>query len=200
MKRVFIFILLSALFTVKVSAQKEFSVELLEGSFLTIKGNSNVVPFKINLRGDDFPKDKFSITAVNIDNKVFISDNRLNVDVKNFSSDNKMALRDFKKLLKYREFPYLSLEVVSLVFKTRPCGNVYGAEAVGILTVGGVRKEYEIPLTLAGSTPLNRATGHIKLNIKDFGLEPPVEMMGLIKVSEWIEIDFNLHFNLTEAG
>jgi hypothetical protein len=38
--------------------------------------------------------------------------------------------------------------------------------------------------------------GRVKLSIKDFGLTPPVEMMGLIKVSEWIEVAFNLNLSL----
>ena len=34
--------------------------------------------------------------------------------------------------------------------------------------------------------------GKLKLNIKDFSLEPPKKMLGLIVVSEIIEINFKL--------
>ena len=35
-------------------------------------------------------------------------------------------------------------------------------------------------------------TSENKMALRDFGLDPPVEMMGLIRVSEWINIDFNI--------
>jgi hypothetical protein len=34
--------------------------------------------------------------------------------------------------------------------------------------------------------------GEKRLSIKDFGLEPPSPLMGLIKVSEWIDIHLKL--------
>jgi hypothetical protein len=30
------------------------------------------------------------------------------------------------------------------------------------------------------------------MTIRDFGIEPPVALLGLVRVSEWIEIDFDL--------
>jgi len=38
-----------------------------------------------------------------------------------------------------------------------------------------------------------------KISIRDFGLTPISQMMGLIKVSEWIDIDFHMICKITTS-
>lgn len=177
-------------------AQNEVSVDLLKGSSLTINGNSNIVPFKIQLKGDNFPFKNISVSAIQKENKIFVSQTMFSIDVKNFTSENKMALRDFKKLIKYDRYPEISVEITSLEITPKPCGRESVGKATGLLTISGITREYNISLSMNRFENEYYTQGRVKLSIKDFGLTPPVEMMGLIKVSEWIEVAFNLNLSL----
>lgn len=187
------------MYSFEVTAQETVQFDLLKSSSITIYGNSNITPFNIYLKGDNFPEKRFSVKATEKDNKIFISGSVFSVDVNRFTSGNKMALRDFKKLIKSDVYPEISVEVTSLDIKKSACGKKENIDATGTLTITGVRKSYAVSLNYNESTDVYSATGSIKVNIRDFGLKPPVEMLGLIKVSEWIDINFKLNFNLAKA-
>ena len=195
MKRAIGIILLVVAFQ-QVQAQKRVSLDLMKGSSLTILGKSNIVPFKIFLKGDSFPSGKLSLVTTEKENKIFLNDGQLSVNVNDFTSDNRMALRDFKKLVKSESFPEIKLEITSLDLQRKSCGKAFGGTANSVLTITGVSKQYIIPLNLESCSDFYTAEGRVKLSIRDFGLNPPVEMMGLIKVSEWIEIVFNVNLNI----
>ncbi len=195
MKRAIGIILLVVAFQ-QVQAQKRVSLDLMKGSSLTILGKSNIVPFKIFLKGDSFPSGKLSLVTTEKENKIFLNDGQLSVNVNDFTSDNRMALRDFKKLVKSESFPEIKLEITSLDLQRKSCGKAFGGIANSVLTITGVSKQYIIPLNLESCSDFYTAEGRVKLSIRDFGLNPPVEMMGLIKVSEWIEIVFNVNLNI----
>lgn len=185
----------------QATGQKNVSIDLLKGSSLTIYGSSNVVPFKIHLKGDNFPSKNISISAIHRDNKIFVSESILSINVKNFTSENRMALKDFKKLIKHDRYPEISVEITSLEMTKKTCVRECSAgNATGYLTITGIKKEYNIPLSFNKFDKVFIAEGKIRINIKDFGLTPPTEMMGLIKVSEWIEVVFNLNLSMEELN
>ncbi len=195
------FILFLVLITFQqVSAQKEISLGLLKGSSLTIYGSSNIVPFKIQLKGDNFPVQNLSIYATQSENKIFVSEKVFSIDVKKFTSDNRMALRDFKKLIKSDRYPEISVEITSLEFNSKTSDQESTGSATGFITITGIKKEYRIPLSYNKFNNVYYAEGKLKLSIKDFGLNPPSEMLGLIKVNEWIDIEFNLNFYLDKLN
>ncbi len=59
------------------------------------------------------------------------------------------------------------------------------------LTITGQTKSYSIPFETHQNDSKIHLKGNKRISIRDFGLEPPITMMGLIKVSEWIEIQFS---------
>lgn len=196
MRRVFQILLFIFLTFQQSNAQNEFSVKLLKGSSLTINGNTNIVPFKIQLKGDNFPLKNISVSATHRENKIFVSENSFSIDIKKFTSENKMALRDFKKLIKSDRYPEILFEIASLEFENNHCDKESAGKATGYLIITGIKKEYNIFLSSNKLDNVYYVQGKVKLSIKDFGLTPPTEMMGLIKVSEWIDIAFNLNLSL----
>lgn len=178
-----------------LSAQVKVSFAFQKNSSITIYGSSNITSFKLILKGEKLPLETFMITATPVQNKMLISENRLTVEVKNFTSGNKMALRDFFKLVKSDIYPtirfqliYLELDQVQLEQTLQP---TYVNAFVNI-TISGITKEYYIPISAVSNGDFFTFCGRKRLSIRDFGLTPPVELIGLIKVSEWIDIDFNL--------
>jgi hypothetical protein len=138
-------------------------------------------------------KKNFVIYATQNQNKIILSQNTHPIMVSNFTSNNRMALRDFLKLVKSDVYPSFQVQLNAIETSSKTANNDYlkGMASVNI-TITGVTKQYIIPISSERKGELFTFNGSKKLNIRDFGLKPPVEMMGMIRVSEWIDIDFNI--------
>ena len=113
--------------------------------------------------------------------------------VKNFVSNNALALKDFLKLLKSDNYPTLQVQIHHLDLKPIfEKGKTSKGEALVNITITGKTIQYAIPITFNNNGNLYTVNGSKKLNIRDFGLIPKNKMMGMIQVSDWIDIDFHI--------
>jgi hypothetical protein len=173
-------------------AQTQARLELDNSSSLTIFGSTNISKFKLVLPGDKFPGKVFNFTYQLNENRLGISQNRLALEVKNFTSNNRIALNGFLKLIKSETYPVLDIQLNNLeILSSVPDSNSITGKAFLYITITGVTKQYYIPFSSWSANGLRYADGKLRISIRDFGLIPPVEMMGMVKTSEWIEI--NLH-------
>jgi len=198
MKKFSSIVLLISIFINSLSSQTSVKVNLLKNSWLTINGTTNILPFKLTHNGDMLLDKSITMTATQNQNKLYLSQNQLDIQVKNFSTDNPMALRDFMKLIKSDVYPSIKTQLNYI--ETLP-SNERDTYSKGIaqvnITITGVTHQYSIPVSSNIHGEYISVVGEKKINIRDFGLEPPVEMMGLIKVSEWISINFRMVCKLT---
>jgi len=188
-------IILQLIFIAYTSAfgQATFTVELQKNSSLTINGTTNVLPFKLSQSGDKLLKRNFVITAIQNQNRVVLSHNQQSIIVKSFDSKNKMALRDFFKLVKVNNYPNFNVQLN--YFELQPKMNNSDTSKANVsvnITITGKTKQYNIQVTSSQDGDLYTLNGKENINIRDFGLTPPVEMLGFIRVSEWIDIDFHI--------
>ena len=174
-------------------AQSTMSVDLQKNSSITINGTTNVLSFKLTQNGEKLTKRNFIINATLNQNRILLSQNEHAIVVRDFNSSNKMALRDFLKLVNADNYPafHVKLNYFDLDSKTNN-KELYRANVSLDLTITGKTKQYNILVESNHEGDLYRLNGIKKINIRDFGLVPPVEMMGLIRVNEWIEINFNI--------
>lgn len=189
---------LSILFSGFLFSQTTVSVDLQKNSWLAIHGTTNIVSFKLVHDGEKLLGKAITMTATQNKNKIYTSKNQLSIEVKNFTSENKMALRDFMKLIKSDTYPNLHVQlnyIETLAGKEKDRYNK-GNASVNI-TIAGVTKQYQIPVSSNQQGEYISVDGGKKINIQDFGLQAPEVMYGLIKVSEWINIDFHLICKLT---
>lgn len=201
MKRLISLLVIWFLIDTSSSAQTLFSAELLKNSSLTISGSTNIVPFKLFQNGEKLSRGKLTIAAAQSQNKITLSQNQLSVVVKNFVSNNPMALRDFLKLLKSDTYPTLQVQLNYL--DLRPFSEKeesYSGNALVSITITGITRHYSIPISLNNIGDLYTVNGIKKLSIRDFGLTPQTKMMGVIKVNEWINIDFHMICKINSAG
>ncbi len=174
-----------------LSAQSYYSVDLQKTSSLTILGSTNLSSFALKVGAAKLESQKFKLKATIFQNKIIAGENELSIAVNNFSSDNKMALRDFKKLMKSEVYPYMKVQLISLEQQPDVCSISTGcAMATVSITITGVTKQYAFPINYHIIDGMYNVSGEKKISICDFGLTPPVEMFGLIRVSEWIDIKF----------
>ena len=205
MKRIRLISALIFIIALPVLSQTTVNVDLHNSSYITINGSSNVLSFKLFQKGEDLTTKNFTFTATKNQNRIYISENQLSIPVRKFNSDNRMALRDFLKLIKSVDYPNLLVQLN--YFESTPGSDKIrfskGNASVNI-TITGVTKQFNIPITSNQEGDIYAVDGKKNISIRDFGLTPPVEMMGLIKVSEWIDINFHLigkvrvHKSLTE--
>ncbi|MEI8084773.1 MAG: YceI family protein [Paludibacter sp.] len=194
MKRFFTLLFLYQLLNVAntMQAQSIVSIDLQRNSSLTINGSTNLLTFKLVQNGDKLLRKTQTVKATENKNKVYLSDNKLSIAVKNFSSNNKIALDGFLDLLKADTHPNLNVEFNYLEVPTIEKDESLKTKTLVSFTITGVTKQYTIPITATHVGNQYTINGNKSINIRDFGLVPPVRMMGLVKVSEWINIEFHL--------
>jgi polyisoprenoid-binding protein YceI len=64
------------------------------------------------------------------------------------------------------------------------------AEATGSVTINGVTAPLTLPLTFEASAGGLQVAGNTRLDMTKFSVDPPVVMMGLMKVGPQIRIEF----------
>lgn len=187
-------------------AQREsypLAVEVKEKSVLSIQGKSNVADFKFDQPGEKFIPKKMYITAFRQDDRFYLSERSLEIPLKNFTSANRMALRDFHKLVQSDKYPVMHIELDHVRLSNEPVGEISHEAEVGDavidVTITGVTRRYTFPVTAARNG--NNYTFDVKkeISIRDFDLTPPVHMMGMLKVEEWITINLLLECDILPA-
>lgn len=189
MYKLILYIILSVAI-MDIYAQQRYNVEFADNSILTILGSTNVIPFKLTQKIVTFTGKRRTFTINTIGNKIRLTENKIDIPVSMFESDNKMALRDFKKLINEEKHPDIALTFNQIsAYSTNKGSKKISATAFIDLNITGQTKSYQIPFETQLNDKNMHLTGKKRISIRDFGLEPPVTMLGLIKVSEWIEIE-----------
>jgi len=193
--------MLSFIISQSISAQSLVTAELQKNSSLTIVGSTNLLSFKLSQSGEKLSRKRLTIATTQSQNNLFLSQNQLSVVVKNFTSNNVIALNEFLKLIKSDAYPTLKFQINYL--DTTPIsekGISYNGTALVSITITGITKQYSFPISFNSNGDLYAVNGKKKMSIRDFGLTPKSKMMGLVKVSEWIDVDFNMIYKISTNG
>ena len=162
-------------------------IEVEPESELEILGFTNVNKFNCDFNFYEVDK-KIPLTFKKVGDKIYFQKAILELQNSGFDCGNKVMNKDFFKLLKSDEFPQILLNLKELVEKET------FTEASVEMTIAGVSKMYNVPVTIE-EDDLFLVRGNLDLNIEDFNIKPPKKMLGLIVVSEMININFNLVLN-----
>jgi len=176
------------IFSVKGFAQNDFAtktIKILATSELTIKGDTNISEFECVF--NTIYLEEFSEVAyIKSGNNISFKNATLSLKNKGFDCGNKVINKDFHSLLKTKEYPIITMELTKITIDKYQKGKAFVK-----ITIAGIKREYTFPINVI-SSPMNRFIGKLKLDIRDFNLEPPKKMFGLIVIDKEIEIDFNL--------
>lgn len=105
-----------------------------------------------------------------------------------FDCGGKGINKDFHILLRTRAYPQILLTLKEIKKKAIAGNKV---EALIEIQIAGVNRSYVVEVDAKQEDDLH-LNGQLKLNITDFNLEAPKKILGLIVVSEEIEILFKL--------
>jgi hypothetical protein len=104
--------------------------------------------------------------------------------------------RDMKNTLDAARFPYIIYHLERNIMRGYFQDNehhVFDINTWGKLQISGQERMEEIPIKGTFLGPWRfRIEGAHRVNMRDFGIEPPTPMMGLIKVDEMLTVHFDV--------
>lgn len=180
-----------------------------EGSFLMINGETNINEFQC--RYDDLASDgKLKVTVVYDNGCLYFKRTNLSLNTKNFYCENKLMTKDFQDLMQADKYPHISINVECIetnadnkvknipVISENGNPNYTSAAVHANINITNEEKNYRLPVEIQKDKNKRIYAGTMMVNIRDFGLEPPKKMMGMVKVDEWIEIYLYLIISLAD--
>lgn len=160
---------------------------ILESSKLRINGTSNVNDFEC-IYEDEIETDTLTHSIQIQDTSIAVQGDDISLRVNSFNCGKRGINRDFRKTMKSDVYPNIDIELLSIV-------SPYGIPTLANVatTLGGVTKEYTIELygyQIENGVAI--VSGTNRINMSDFGINPPTALFGLVKVRDEIEIEFTL--------
>ena len=134
----------------------------------------------------------FVLAAATPERKVAVT-----VPVFSLKCGNKRMDQDLYDALDAERFPAIEYQLVSYQMEVVGDGQL-AANTVGDITVAGVTRRVEIPVRaqrLGDGTVAGQGT--LQLRMTDFGVQPPVALLGLIRARNDIEVSFRVLLDKT---
>ncbi|MEQ8244030.1 hypothetical protein [Fulvivirga sp.] len=176
----------------KAQSTSKFVID--PSSSFTLSGVSNVNEFDCELK-EGFCEDQLSIGYSHKNGNVYFKNANLSVSVSKFDCNSKYITRDMKKTLKEEEFPFMEFELLSIENFNNE--NSTNALAEALVTISGHTNKYFLKYDVE---PASKSSYKLKMisdfKMKEFGIDPPSAMMGLIKVHDTITVEIDLHITL----
>lgn len=180
--------------TLSVQAENLNRYATLESTLVEVNGTTNISRFRLTYNNELDKVEKNIITLYKKGNCTSLVSPKLTLEIKRFKSHNPIAEKGFFKLVKANKYPlmYIETDEIQLInIDDSRCNQ----EKVRVkVTITGVSKEYEIPYQQKLTNNLLTIAGNVKISIKDFGLTPPDDLLGLVKTSEWVTIYLKMDF------
>lgn len=161
------------------------TVNVLPTTRLFIHGEANVKKFSCVFNAHYLNKES-EVKYVEENNSIRFKNAVLSLANEGFDCGHSAINKDFHKLLQTKEHPRILIELQKITLLEDKKGRVEV-----LVTIAGRRKKYTIPIDIV-SSPIDRFVGQLHLNIRDFDLEPPTKMFGLIVIKDEVEITFDL--------
>jgi YceI-like domain len=181
------FLLIGILSGYKSLEFKTFKAFLTSESELIIKGSSNVNNFQCQYDINEL-SDSIRINYSLVEDNLSFS--KANLELKNlsFNCGNKGINKDFNKLLKTDEFPNIRIDLIKAERKFKDSEIMVMVD----ITICNISKSYNLSVQVNKRNKDILVCGSLPIDINDFKLEPPKKLLGIIKVSNKIIIDFSL--------
>ncbi|WP_066217716.1 YceI family protein [Formosa haliotis] len=172
---------------VNSTQNKSAFISILPSSKLTVNGVTNIANFACNFNALTL-KNKIPVSYTISENSIAFNKAKLVLVNNEFDCGRKLINKDFHKLLKTEDYPEIEINLKEV---KRSITKPVRTTATVDFKIAGVTKTYTIPISVSRDHTL-KASGDIRLNIRDFGLENPKKVLGLIKIEDVVTIHFQL--------
>lgn len=161
-------------------------------SELIIRGTTNVSDFVCQT--DCYAvRDTLELLLTEGNCPVIFSRNAMIIPVTSFNCGNDIITRDFQETLNAERYPDLSVRFVS-IDQQAPALTATAVTGIVEITLAGTTRSYSVLYGVSGAgSNFISLTGKQEVCFSDFNLKAPRKMMGLIKVQDDLEVEFQLH-------
>lgn len=161
-----------------------------EESRVEISGSSNVNEFQclnVSYAGNDTLYEERDRTQ-----NVYQLNGAIRLKAERFDCQNKLITNDFRKTLEAHQYPEIKVRFLCLKIPGKAAGwqPVNGQVEI---TIAGVSRQYAIncQFTYSGKGKA-RLKGEKRVGLSHFGLQPRPKMLGMIKVDDAVQVNFDL--------
>jgi len=118
---------------------------------------------------------------------------RVALEADGFSCGNPVMTNDFQKTLQAKQHPHIVIALVSLErFPALACKNEPIRSEMNIWLAGTARRVVMDCLIEGEPSGVFHLRGSHCFQFSDFNLQPPSKMLGMIRVSETLDVNFHL--------
>ncbi len=178
----------------QISFAQEYQLQLLPESSILIKGNSNVNKFTFTYEKPLKPnstinveKNKSTLTLKNV---------KLDVEVIAFSSGSNLMDRDYRNMMNYRTFPYISIVIHQINFLKTYNENNGTAEAIASISIAGEKRLDTLQFNYCKTKEIYRCNSSHQLSLRDYKIKPLKKMMGLISLKDVLAVEMILYLKI----
>jgi len=180
------------LFTLVLTVRgQEYRIFIHPSSKVAVFGSTNVNNFKFEYT-EEISIDK-PVRVRQNSGTLRLSGGMINLKVMAFDSGNGIMNKDFRKMLLEEDNPFIQVELTALMPAWQPNDVWREGKAEIMVNINQIIKKYIVNCTVENPGSL-LIFGRQKILLSDFGLTPPVRMMGMVKVNDWVDLDFSLRF------
>ncbi|WP_159023974.1 YceI family protein [Formosa sp. L2A11] len=172
---------------ISTSYRNTTEIRIKPSSTLTINGITNITDFSCAFNSVIL-KEKTPITYIEKENHTVFENAKLILENKAFDCGKRMINNDFRDLLKTETYPK-----ITILLKEVKHPNIKENNTIALVdfVIAGITKSYKIPIEITHNESIT-VQGHIKLNIRDFDLQNPKKILGLIKIEDEVYVHFKL--------
>ena len=186
--RVILFLVLAT--TLNVEGQ-EYYIFIHPSSKVSVHGSTNVNNFTFKYT-EEISIDK-PVRVRNNEGALRITGGVIDLKVNAFDSGNGIMNKDFRKMLLAEENPFIQVELAMLRPNWLPNDVWLEGKAEIIVTINQIDKRFTVDCKVENPGSL-LIYGTQTILLTDFGLTPPSRMMGMVKVNDYVNLDFALRF------
>jgi hypothetical protein len=135
---------------------------------------------------------------------VYFLDTEFKIQIEELDCGKRKINKDLFKALRVDEYPEITIHLKEVVnvecVDMTICNEWLELEAITDITITCETEAINIPIMVKRTDDMTyRITGGTQLNLCDFDIEAPTAMLGLIKVKDTIEFNFDLFVDLSSV-
>lgn len=132
-------------------------------------------------------------------NYVSIKNASLDFPLNLFDCGQSLKNKEFKEFLRESEYPEIVITLNGLEIFPLTQDGAIGQFIATVEVAAQERKEAIQIVDIVSDESSTLYIGHVNINVKDYGLAPPIKFLGMVKVSEAVQIEFQFRF-VGDAG
>jgi hypothetical protein len=195
--RLYVFyVLLTVSQVVLAQSNNTHKVQIIQ-SEINIDGETNVNKFRCGLVQMQ-PTDQLRVESKKTDLNISFDGLCFSFDVTDFDCGLSAMTDDFRSILNYQYFPKLKLSVDRVTILQSSTGfDLLDVIADVSVEIAGMKRDYKVTNAHIYNKTDSRMVliGTKKINMTDFGLNPPVRFWGALKVDEHLQIQFKIEMS-----